>query len=221
MGGVEDQVPETVAAEHVGDEGVIGGVGVGESQGTQIPHRHGLAESGERAPRLRARRRPARRCRGRGRSPTPAPGARESGRCRLPRAPLPAARRRASSRPLSGPTSSRSPSAVSSATARRACCPAAPTSGSTTARCTPAGTKASASRSTSAPVRTSWRGIAWVRSITRAAGAAPRYHAVADADELVAVAVVGEEADVHRRGRPERYPPVTSATSASMRPSMS
>ena len=62
----------------------------------------------------------------------------------------------------SGPSS-----ATRTATARRS----PPTSRVHTARWTPGGQYGSARRSTSAPERTSWRGMPWVRSMTAAPGA--------------------------------------------------
>ena len=71
-----------------------------------------------------------------------------------------------SNSPLSGPTN-RAPDRPSTAIARRA----VPTPGSTTARCTaPSGRYSIDEASTSAPEWTSWGGISWVRSITRASG---------------------------------------------------
>ena len=107
------------------------------------------------------------------------------------------------SRPLSGPTSSRRSSTVRSATRARARgADRRVDDREVHARGQEA---ASASRSASAPARTSWRGIAWSRSITRACGQRRAITAVADAHELVLVPVVGQEAD--ERMRPRRSSP--------------
>jgi hypothetical protein len=73
--------------------------------------------------------------------------------------------------PLSGATKMPSPSATSTATARRA----VPTPGSTTARITPGvATYCTLLASASAPARTSCAGMPWVRSMTLASGAIER-----------------------------------------------
>ena len=123
------------------------------------------------APGRRARRRPARRCRGRGRW-------RETGSQALGGAPMSTASSDASEA-LGGGHQQAVVGADEQAVLARPC--AARRARARAARRRrrrgrrppggrPAGMKASASRSMSAPARTSWRGIAWVRSITRACG---------------------------------------------------
>ena len=70
-----------------------------------------------------------------------------------------------------------------------------PTSGSTTARCTPAGKYGSVFASTSAPWSTCWRSIPCVMSIISTPGRDPLDDAVADADEVVLEAEIGQEGD--------------------------
>ena len=94
-------------------------------------------------------------------------------------------------RPLSGPTSSRSSSAVRSATARRS----APTSGSTTARWTPGGrVRQRAAQHQRARAHVVARDAVGQVDDPRLGGDA-RDDAVADADEVVVDAVVGQERD--------------------------
>ena len=110
------------------------------------------------------------------------------------------------SSPLSGPTSTDAPLPTSTATARRG----PPTPGSTTARTTPGHRYWALRARARAPARMSWGGHLVGHVDHRHLGGDGSDDRVDDPDELVVVAVVGEEGDrvvAQRHGSPDATGP--------------